>query len=39
MVRSIEAALGGVSAPPQKKSDAKKNKSGGKVARVVERLE
>jgi len=35
MVRNIEAALGGV-APPSKKEEIKKAKSGGKVARVAE---
>ena len=38
MVRNIEAALGGA-APQSKKQDAKKIKPGGKVARVVERIE
>ncbi|NVN87672.1 MAG: IclR family transcriptional regulator [Rhodopseudomonas sp.] len=36
MVRSIEAALGGTAAPQSKKTDNKKTKPGGKVARVVE---
>ncbi|ABD06453.1 transcriptional regulator, IclR family [Rhodopseudomonas palustris HaA2] len=39
MVRKIEAALGGTAAPQSRrpdKSDNKKTKSGGKVARVVE---
>jgi DNA-binding IclR family transcriptional regulator len=35
MVRNIEAALGG-KAPPVKKQEGRKLKSGGKVARVVE---
>jgi DNA-binding IclR family transcriptional regulator len=35
MVRNIEAALGGM-APPSKKEESKKMKTGGKVARVVE---
>ena len=35
MVRNIEAALGGTSAPHSKKIDAKKLKGGGKVARMV----
>jgi DNA-binding IclR family transcriptional regulator len=38
MVKNIEAALGGA-APQSKKQDAKKIKPGGKVARVVERIE
>jgi DNA-binding IclR family transcriptional regulator len=38
MVRNIEAALGGAT-PQSKKQDAKKIKPGGKVARVVERIE
>ena len=38
MVRNIETALGGA-APQSKKQDAKKIKPGGKVARVVERIE
>jgi DNA-binding IclR family transcriptional regulator len=38
MVRNIEAALGGA-APQSKKQDTKKIKPGGKVARVVERIE
>jgi DNA-binding IclR family transcriptional regulator len=36
MVRNIEAALGGVAAPQSRKTDNKKTKPGGKVARVVE---
>jgi DNA-binding IclR family transcriptional regulator len=36
MVRNIEAALGGTMAPPAQKLAIKKNKPGGKVARVVE---
>jgi DNA-binding IclR family transcriptional regulator len=36
MVRNIEAALGGTSAPPASKIASKKIKSGGKVARVVD---
>jgi hypothetical protein len=36
MVRNIEAALGGLAAPHSKKTETKKNKSGGKVARIVE---
>lgn len=35
MVRNIEAALGGA-APPTKKTDNKKSKAGGKVARLAE---
>jgi DNA-binding IclR family transcriptional regulator len=35
MVRNIEAALGGA-APPSKKEESKKLKSGGKVARLAE---
>src|SRR5205814_7015745 len=35
MVRNIEAALGGV-APPSKKEEIKKAKSGGKVAGLAE---
>lgn len=35
MVRSIEAALGGGSTPHPKKTDTKKSKGGGKVARMV----
>jgi DNA-binding IclR family transcriptional regulator len=38
MVRNIEAALGGLALPQTKKTEPKKNKSGGKVARVVEGL-
>jgi DNA-binding IclR family transcriptional regulator len=37
MVRSIEAALGGI-APQIKKQEGRKLKAGGKVARVVERI-
>lgn len=36
MVRNIEAALGGIAAPQSKKSDTKKLKTAGRVARVVE---
>lgn len=36
MVRNIEAALGGTSAPPASKIASKKIKPGGKVARVVD---
>jgi len=36
MVRNIEAALGGVKVPPQKKQTDTKYKPGGKLARVVE---
>lgn len=36
MVRNIEAALGGLATPHSKKTETKKNKSGGKVARIVE---
>jgi DNA-binding IclR family transcriptional regulator len=36
MVRNIEAALGGIALPPQKKYSDTKSKSGGKLARVVE---
>jgi hypothetical protein len=35
MVRNIEAALGGTSAPHSKKIETKKLKGGGKVARMV----
>ena len=38
MVRNIEAAPGGLAAPHPKKTEPKKNKSGGKVARIVEGL-
>jgi DNA-binding IclR family transcriptional regulator len=38
MVRNIEAALGGA-APQSKKQEIKKIKPGGKVARVVEKIE
>lgn len=37
MVRTIEAALGGI-APPIKKQEGRKLKAGGKVAREVERI-
>ncbi len=36
MVRQIEAAVGGTTGPSPKKTDNKKSKSGGKLARVVE---
>jgi DNA-binding IclR family transcriptional regulator len=36
MVRNIEAALGGTAAMPTRKTENKKTKPGGKVARVVE---
>lgn len=36
MVRNIEAALGGIKVPPQKKQSDTKLRPGGKLARVVE---
>jgi hypothetical protein len=38
MVRKIETALGGA-APQSKKTDSKKSKAGGRVARLAEGIE